>query len=513
MKCMSYILAIDQGTTSSRAILYSKDFYIVGIGQESFAQHFPKTDWVEHDLNEIWESVKKAIRGAIADAKKKHADFAEEKIVCIGITNQRETFGLWDRESSQPEGRAIVWQCRRSHKICESLKKQAAGRSLCKSSGLVLDPYFSGTKLRWRLENEKGLLKKAKEGKLAFGTIDTFLVWRLTGGEVHATDVSNASRTLMMNLKTQEWDKASLKTLKVPASLLPEIRSSDAFFGVTKNCDVLPNNIPITGILGDQQAALFGQECFQQGEAKATYGTGAFLLLNTGSKIVRTKNALSTVAWRSRGKTIYALETAVFIAGAAVQWLRDGLKLFEKSAEVEALSRSVADSDGVFFIPALSGLGSPHWVSDAKGLIGGLTRRSTKAHLARATLDGVAYSVAEAFLAMQKDAKTKMKKIRVDGGASQNALMMQFQSDIMQMTLEKPSDVESTARGAAYMAALGVGLVEDQKFLKGRNAIDKTYVKKMTAKEAQQKMKVWGSVVQGLLKLTSEIRKSSGSGT
>jgi glycerol kinase len=313
----------------------------------------------------------------------------------------------------------------------------------------------------------------------------------------------------MMKLKTLEWDKELLKTLKVPKEILPEIRSSDAFFGVTRKCEVLPDNIPISGILGDQQAALFGQECFAVGEAKATYGTGAFLLLNTGSKIVRSKNALSTVAWKCREKTIYATETSVFIAGAAVQWLRDGLGLYQKSSDIEGLARSVPDSDGVFFIPALSGLGSPHWVSDAKGLIGGLTRRSTKAHVARATLDGIAYSVAEAFLGMQKDAKVKTKKIRVDGGAAENAQLMQFQSDIMQLTLEKPSDVESTARGAAYMAALGVGLIEDQKFLKGRNPVDRSYVKKMTPKEASSKMKAWGAAVQGLIKLSAEIRKYS----
>ncbi len=489
---MSFILAIDQGTTSSRAFIYNSRFERIGIGQKAFQQYFPQPGWVEHNLDEIWESVRLAIRDAISSVK--DPDFDVKKIAAIGITNQRETFGLWDKVTHKPVAKAIVWQDRRSSEYCRKLQKSSSAKKIISLTGLVLDPYFSGTKLALQLKEIKN-----KEN-LAFGNIDTFLLWKLSNGTAHATDVSNASRTLLMNIKTLKWDPFLLKTFGVPTSILPEILSSDAKFGVTNGLDFLPNGIPIHGILGDQQAALFGQNCLEMGEGKITYGTGAFMLVNTGKKILRSKGALSTVAWKFKGKTSYALESSVFIAGAAVQWLRDGLKMLQTSAETETLAKSVESSEGVFFIPALSGLGSPYWVPEARGTIGGITRGTTRAHIARACLEGIAHSVADTFESLQLKGVSK-KPIRVDGGASQNGLLMQFQSDLLQRKLERPTDVETTVRGAAMMAALGVGLI-DETALKKKKDIGATFNTKITNKNATELKKRWAKRVKALVQMS-----------
>jgi len=496
-RIMRYVLAIDQGTTSSRCVIYNQRLEIVGQGQEAFPQHFPKADWVEHDLGEIWASVLSATLSALASVPQR--DFDPSKIVAIGITNQRETFGIWDRKSHDPMGRAIVWQCRRSSDICKKLAKTVAGRKLTTLTGLVLDPYFSGTKLKWWLAHDATIARRAKAGELAFGTMDTFLIWKLTGGASHVTDVTNASRTLLMDLKSRQWSTHALKTLGVPMALLPSILDSNAPFGVTKGLSFLPDGIPICGVLGDQQAALFGQACFRPGDGKVTYGTGAFLLLNTGSDIKRTKNGVSTVAWSINGKPVYALEASVFIAGAAVQWLRDGLKLISRSADIEPLARSVSDSDGVFFVPALSGLGSPHWAPHARGLLGGLTRRTQQGHVARATLEGIAASVGDSFDGLARDAGTKIRSLRVDGGAAANDLLLEEQANYLQVKIERPRDLESTARGAASMAALGSGLISNLDNLRQSNPVAKTVAPSISRKQSHTRKEIWKRRVRALI--------------
>lgn len=493
---MRYVLAIDQGTTSSRCVIYNEKLEVVGQGQEAFPQHFPTADRVEHDLGEIWTSVERATHSALKSVPQ--ADFAASKIVAIGITNQRETFGLWDRKTHRPLGNAIVWQDRRSAGLCARLAKTRAGKKLVATTGLVLDPYFSGTKLQWWLGENKAIAQRAKAGEIAFGTIDTYLIWKLTGGASHVTDVTNASRTLLMDLKTRRWSAHALQTLKVPAALLPNILDSNAPFGVTRGLGFLPDGIPICGVLGDQQAALFGQSCFKVGEGKVTYGTGAFLLLNTGPNIKRTKNGVSTLAWSINGKPTYAVESSVFIAGAAVQWLRDGLKMIARSADLEPLARKVPDSDGVFFIPALSGLGAPHWAPFARGLLGGLTRRTQQGHIARATLEGIASSVADSFEGLAKDAGMRIKNLRVDGGAAANDLLLESQADSLQVLIERPRDLESTARGAASMAALGSGLVADLARLKGANPVAKSFRPQLSKKAALKLRSLWSRRVKAL---------------
>ncbi len=493
----TYVLAIDQGTTSSRAILYNNSFEVIGVGQHPFPQIYPKAGWVEHNLEDIWLSVKKSIEDAIKQSTDKN--FSPEKIQAIGITNQRETFGLWTRDDSKPISNAVVWQCNRSEELCAKLKKKPIAKYIEKKTGLKISPYFSGTKVSFELNRSVKAQAFAKEGKLCFGNIDTFLLWKLSGGKSFATDISNASRTLLMDLESESWDLKILKELKIPKSILPEIKASDAAFGSTLGLDFLPDNIPICGILGDQQAALFGQGCFAKGEGKITYGTGAFMLINTGEKKYSTKSGVTTVAWKIKGKTVFAVEASVFIAGAAVQFLRDNLKIIESSAEIESLASSVENSDGVFFIPALTGLGSPYWRPEAKGLLGGLTRRTSRAHIARACLEGIVLSVADVFSELLKDSKSKIKKIRVDGGASKNALLMQEQADMLQVKIERPKDVESTVRGAAYMAALGSGMIKNQKDLLAFSETDKTWTSKSSRKESNDKFLVWKRRVKALL--------------
>jgi glycerol kinase len=485
----AYILGIDQGTTSSRAVIYDKNLKIVSSHSVPFNQYFPKSDWVEHDLEEIWKSVVESIKGAIS--KVQVPGFNTNQILTIGMTNQRETFGLWDKATGKPVYRAIVWQCRRSAEICHRLKKTKARTMLPKITGLVIDPYFSGTKLKWIFESNKDLLKKARNGELCFGTMDTFLLMKLTGGQSFATEPSNASRTMLMDLKTCDWSPVALKILGIPKEILPNIKDSNADFGSTRELDFLPDGIKIHGILGDQQAALYGQECFEKGDAKITYGTGAFFLVNTGSRIKATRVGVTTVSWRIKGRPTYALEGSVFIAGAAVQWLRDGLGLISKSSEIESLARSVTDSDGVFFIPALTGLGAPDWAPFAKGLIGGLTRRSSKAHIARATLEGIANSIGDTFSALVKDSQYRIKKLRVDGGASANNILMDIQSSALQVKIDRPVDLESTVRGVSSLAAIGAGLFRDDKSIVGTNPVEMTFSPTQTKKQMLQSRKIW----------------------
>ena len=453
-----HILAIDQGTTGTTALVMGLDGATLGRKNCEFAQHFPKPGWVEHEPEEIWQSVLGAVTGALAASKLKGSDIA-----AIGITNQRETTLLWDRHTGKAVQRAIVWQDRRTASRCAALKASGHEARVREVTGLVLDPYFSGTKLSWLLEEVPGVRAAADAGKLAFGTIDSYLVWRLAGGASsrapHVTDVTNASRTLLMDLASRTWSEEMRALLDVPSSVLPEIVPSAERVASTRGVPGLPDGIPITGIAGDQHAALFGQACFQPGDAKCTYGTGAFLLVNTGPRAIASRSGLlSTLAWQIGQEPVYALEGSTFIAGAAVQWLRDGLGIIASSEDIEALARSVPSTEGVAFVPALSGLGAPYWDPDARGLITGITRGTTRAHLARATLEAIAFQVHDVIAAMSADLGQPVTRMRVDGGASANDLLLQMQSDFGALTVERPTELESTARGAAMLAGLGAGV-------------------------------------------------------
>lgn len=452
------LLAIDQGTTGSTAIVVGLDGSTLGKASVEFEQHFPKPGWVEHDAEQIWASVTESVRRALVAA-----GTAGEEIAAIGITNQRETTLLWDRATGRPIHKAIVWQCRRTAPECDRLKADGVEPLVRRKTGLVIDAYFSGTKVAWILDAVSGARARADKGELAFGTIDCFLVHRLTGGAVHATDVTNASRTLLMDLEKLAWDDEMLRTFKVPASVLPKIVPSAGPIGTTKGVGFLPDGIPITGIAGDQQAALFGQACFGEGDAKCTYGTGAFALMNIGGvPTASTHGLITTVAWQvgAGTKPVYALEGSSFIAGAAVQWLRDGLGIIKTAAEIEALARKVESTDGVAFVPALAGLGAPYWDQSARGTITGITRGTTAAHLARATLEGIAFQVWDLLAAMTKDAGHSLRALKVDGGASKNDLLAQFQADVAGVAVVRPTEVESTGRGAAMLAGVGAGLTD-----------------------------------------------------
>jgi glycerol kinase len=451
------LLAIDQGTTGSTALVVTLDGATLGKKTVDFAQHFPKPGWVEHDAEQIWSSVAEAVQGALAQAKVDGSD-----IGAIGITNQRETTLVWDRASGRPIHRAIVWQCRRTAEICNRLKADGIEKAVRAKTGLVVDAYFSGTKIAWILDAVEGARARAEKGELAFGTIDTFLVHRLTGAVVHATDVTNASRTLLMDLASLAWDDEMLRIFRVPRSVLPSIVPSASRIGTTKGVSFLPDGIPITGIAGDQQAALFGQACFREGDGKCTYGTGAFALMNIGGAPRASEHGLvTTVAWQlgKEGPT-YALEGSSFIAGAAVQWLRDGLGLIKTAADIEPLAKSVASTDGVVFVPALAGLGAPYWDQAARGTITGITRGTTVAHLARATLEGIAFQVWDLLEAMTNDAGRPLAVLNVDGGAAKNDLLVQFQADIANVEAVRPIEVESTGRGAAMLAGIGAELTD-----------------------------------------------------
>ncbi len=467
-----FILALDQGTTSSRAIVFDRRGRSRGAAQQEFAQHFRTPGQVEHDPRDIWETTRRTALGAVAEANLTSRDLA-----AVGITNQRETTLLWDRRTGEPLAPAIVWQDRRTASLCARLKREGLEPLFRERTGLLLDPYFSGTKLRWLLDRIPGARKRANRGELAFGTVDTWLLWQLTGGRVHATDVSNASRTLLLNLRTGTWDDELLRALRIPREVLPEVRSNSEIYGEITTVPGLAG-VPVAGIAGDQQAALFGQGCFRPGLAKNTYGTGCFLLLHTGEKpVVSRHNLLTTVAWRlgPDAPLEYALEGSVFIGGAVVQWLRDGLGLIERSSDVEALAARAADSGGVFLVPAFSGLGAPHWDAAARGAIVGLTRGTTAAHLARAAIESIAFQSADLLDAMQADCGHKLRELRVDGGATVNNALMQFQSDLLRVPVLRPRTTETTALGAAFLAGLAVGFWRDRNELSALGGIERTF--------------------------------------
>lgn len=477
-----YILALDQGTTSSRAIVFDKKGSVISIAQKEFTQIFPQAGWVEHDATEIWSSQ----FGVAAEAITK-AGLTAENIAGIGITNQRETTVVWDRSTGKPVYNAIVWQDRRTAAFCDSLKSAGIDKTIQQKTGLIVDAYFSATKIKWILDNVPGARQKANNGELCFGTIDTWLLWNLTKGQIHATDVSNASRTMLLNIHTQQWDGELQKIFDIPGNMLPQVRSSSEIYGHTQNI-LSSRNIPIAGIAGDQQAALFGQMCTQPGMVKNTYGTGCFMLMNTGDKpVISTNNLLTTVAWKVNGITEYALEGSVFIAGAVVQWLRDSLGIIKSSAEVEQLANKVADSDGVYVVPAFTGLGAPHWNQHARGMITGMTRGTSSAHIARAALESIAYQTLDVLKAMEADAGIAIKELRVDGGATANNLLMQFQSDILDVNVIRPKVTETTALGAAYLAGLAVGFWSDTIEIQHQWQVDKKFSPSMT-EEARVKL-------------------------
>jgi len=481
---MKYILALDQGTTSSRAIIFDHSGGIVAVAQQEFRQIFPRPGWVEHDASEIWAS-----QSAVAAEALRKAGLNGSDIAAIGITNQRETTVVWDRATGKPICNAIVWQDRRTAGACDRLRKAGHAAGIRRRTGLVLDAYFSGTKLAWILKNVPGAMARARAGMLAFGTIDSWLVWNLTGGAVHVTDVSNASRTMLFDLKSCAWDDGLLKLLGVPRAVLPEVRGSSEVYG---ECTLWGGAIPIAGIAGDQQAALFGQVCTRPGMVKNTYGTGCFMLMNTGSKpIVSKNNLLTTVAWRIGGRTEYALEGSIFIAGAVVQWLRDGLGLIKSSAEVESLAAQVADNGGVYLVPAFAGLGAPHWDQYARGLLAGVTRGTTAAHLARAALEGIAYQVYDVLHAMQSDSGIRLKELRVDGGACANNLLMQFQADVLGVPVVRPRVAETTALGAAYLAGLAVGYWKDTAEIAAQWQVDRRFAPAMKPSHRNSLLDGW----------------------
>jgi glycerol kinase len=486
------LLAIDQGTTGSTALVMDTGGATLGRATREFPQHFPAPGLVEHDAEEIWESVLASVRAAL-DA----AGVGGDRVAAVGITNQRETTLVWERATGRPIHRAIVWQDRRTTARCAELKAAGHEAAVRATTGLVLDPYFSGTKLAFILDHVEGARARAEAGELAFGTVDSFLVWRLSGAaRVHATDVTNASRTLLMSLATLDWDDAMLRLLHVPRAVLPRIAGSAEVVAVTQGFAPLVDGTPIAGIAGDQQAALFGQACFAVGDAKCTYGTGAFALVNTGATPIASRfGLLTTVAWKVGGEVAFALEGSAFIAGAAVQWLRDGLGVIKSAADIESLARSVPSSDGVTFVPALSGLGAPYWDPEARGLVCGLTRGSTAAHLARATLEGVALEVRDLLAAMADDLGKPLGKMRVDGGAAANDLLMQFQADVAAVGIERPAELESTARGAAMLAGVGAGLFSSLAEAAGMSRVDRSFKVEMGAEERRAHLHRWADAI------------------
>lgn len=486
-----HILALDQGTTSCRALLIDKLGAIRGMAQREFTQFYPQPGWVEHDASEIWATQFGVIAEVVASTG---IDYS--RIAGVGITNQRETTILWERATGRPIGRAIVWQDRRTSALCDELKADGAAEIVQEKTGLVLDAYFSATKIQWLLDHVPGARAEAARGNLAFGTVDSWLIWKLTGGAVHATDASNASRTLLYNIHKHDWDDTLLELFNVPRAVLPSVQCSSGVVGETA-AGLFPCRIPVSGVAGDQQAALFGQLCLRKGMLKHTYGTGGFMVLNTGAVPVRsTNNLLTTVAWRIGGETTYALEGSIFIAGAVVQWLRDGLGLIRQSSDVEALARGAEDNGGVYFVPAFTGLGAPHWDQDARGLIIGLTRGSTAAHLARAALESIAFQTADVLEAMEADTGYKIEQLRVDGGATANDMLMQFQADLLGAPVVRPSIRETTALGAGYLAGLGVGLWAGLGELESCWQADKVFKPSPEAKAQQEQKRHWRRAVE-----------------
>ncbi len=487
----SYIMALDQGTTSSRAILFDKEGNIVKIAQKEFSQIYPKAGFVEHDPMEIWGS-----QSGVAREVLESAGIKPEEIAAIGITNQRETTVVWNKNTGKPIYNAIVWQCRRTAGICDDLKEKGLEDYVRKTTGLVIDAYFSGTKIKWILDNVNGAREKAERGELLFGNIDTWLVWNLTRGKVHVTDYSNASRTMLYDIENLRWDDKLLTELGIPKSMLPEVKPSSHIYGKTDSQTFGGAMIPISGIAGDQQAALFGQACYEDGMAKNTYGTGCFILMNTGNDIVRSKNGLlTTVAWGIDGKVEYALEGSVFIGGAVIQWLRDEMNLLTEAGDSEYFATKVEDTNGVYIVPAFVGLGAPHWDMYARGTIVGLTRGANKNHIIRAALESIAYQSKDVINAMEKDSGIGLKTLRVDGGATTNNLLMQFQSDIIGREVQRPKITETTALGAAYLAGLAVGFWKDREEISKNWKVDRSFKPTMTEDDREKKYQEWVKAV------------------
>ncbi|WP_028769261.1 glycerol kinase GlpK [Shewanella fidelis] len=485
-----YIIALDQGTTSSRAIVFDQNTNMVASSQREFSQMYPKPGWVEHDAMEIWASQSSTLIEVLA-----RADIHSEDVAAIGITNQRETTVIWDKVTGKPVYNAIVWQCRRSTDICEQLKAQGLEDYVKQATGLLLDPYFSGTKIKWILDNVDGVRERAEKGELLFGTIDTWLVWKLTEGKVHVTDPTNASRTMLFNIHSQTWDKKLLEALNIPASLLPEVKPSSAVYGHTRIAGE-GSNIAIAGMAGDQQAALFGQLCIEEGMAKNTYGTGCFLLMNTGLEAVQSKHGLlTTIAIGADGEVNYALEGSVFMGGATVQWLRDELGLIRDAQDTEYFASKVADTNGVYLIPAFVGLGAPYWDPDARGALVGLTRGANRNHIIRAALEAIAYQSRDLLDAMAKDSAVKLKQIKVDGGAVANDFLMQFQADITNVEVQRPELTETTAMGAAFLAGLAVGFWQSTDELKLKAGVERSFMPQISSEERDSLYRGWQQAV------------------
>ncbi|MFW5894845.1 MAG: glycerol kinase GlpK [Bacillota bacterium] len=487
-----YVMAIDQGTTSSRAILFEKSGSIAHVAQREFKQHFPKAGWVEHNANDIWVSV----LGVISEVLQTN-NISPKEIASIGITNQRETTVVWDKNTGKPVYNAIVWQSRQTMDICNELKEQGYEDMVREKTGLLIDAYFSGTKVKWILDNVEGAREKAENGDLLFGTMDTWVIWQLTGGRAHVTDYSNASRTLMYNIHELKWDDELLDMLGVPKSMLPEVKQSSEVYANTVGYHFFGEEVPVAGAAGDQQSALFGQACFEKGMAKNTYGTGSFMLMNTGTEGIASKNGLlTTLAWGVDGTVEYALEGSLFVTGAAVQWLRDGLKMIESAPETEKLATSIDSSDGVYMVPAFVGLGTPYWDSDVRGSIFGITRGTERSHIARATLESIAYQTADVLNTMNEDSGIELKALRVDGGAVANDFLMQFQSDILDVPVERPLVQETTALGAAYLAGLAVGFWKDKEEIAKQWAVEKTFEPKMDKADRKKLYDGWKQAVE-----------------
>ncbi|WP_350344268.1 glycerol kinase GlpK [Proteinivorax tanatarense] len=495
-----YILALDQGTTSSRAILFNHDGKIINVAQKEFTQIYPKAGWVEHDAMEIWGS-----QSGVAREVLETQGVSPEDIAAIGITNQRETTVVWDKNTGEPVYNAIVWQCRRTADICDGLKEKGLEEYIRNNTGLVVDAYFSGTKIKWILDNVEGARERAERGELLFGTIDTWLIWNLTRGQVHVTDYSNASRTMLYNIKDLKWDDKILDELGIPKSMLPEVKPSSEVYGTTDPKTFGGAKIPIAGAAGDQQSALFGQACFEPGMAKNTYGTGCFMLMNTGEKFVPSNNGLlTTLAWGADGKVEYALEGSIFVAGASVQWLRDELKIIRDAEDSEYLATKVADSNGVYVVPAFVGMGAPYWDMYARGTIVGLTRGAKAEHIVRATLESIAYQTRDVLEAMEEDAGMELKTLKVDGGAVANNFLMQFQSDILGATVDRPEVTETTALGAAYLAGLAVGFWESKEDIAAKWKIDNKFVANMGEDKKEKLYAGWKRAVDRSMKWAQE---------
>jgi len=490
-----YILSLDQGTTSSRAIIFNKKGEIVHVAQKEFTQIFPKPGWVEHNANEIWGSILAVIATVLSES-----DIKPEQIEGIGITNQRETAVVWDKKSGVPVYNAIVWQSRQTNDICEELKAQGYNQLFRDKTGLLIDAYFAGTKVKWILDHVDGAREKAENGDLLFGTIDTWLIWKLSGGEAHVTDYTNASRTLMFNIYDLKWDQELLDILTVPKSMLPEVKASSEIYAYTVEGHFFGNRIPIAGVAGDQQAALFGQACFEAGMAKNTYGTGCFMLMNTGEKAVKSDHGLlTTIAWGIDGKVHYALEGSIFVAGSAIQWLRDGLRMLKDAKDSEAYASRVDSTDGVYLVPAFVGLGTPYWDSDVRGAMFGVTRGTTKEHFIRATLESLAYQTRDVLSAMEADSNIQVKTLRADGGAVRNNFLMQFQGDILNVPVERPVVNETTALGAAYLAGLAVGYWKDQSEIAEQWSLDRSFEPKMEEDRREELYLGWKKAVNATM--------------